>query len=167
MTDLHENTVRYPVGGCGVTSVLGLSETEAERRLQNRGPIGHPPTSRSYVSIVRANVFSVSNLVLAVFGVVALTFGPPQDALFLGILLSNALIGIVQEVRAKAALDRLAVLVAPTATVIRDGRARQVHVEQLVVGDLVRAQAGDGIVADGKLMTSDREDTVPEHAHDD
>ncbi len=54
-------------------------------------------------------------------GAATLLFGDWRDALFLGILLANAAIGIAQEVRAKRALDRLAALVAPEATVVRDG----------------------------------------------
>jgi cation-transporting ATPase E len=132
----------------------GLSEAEASRRRAQRGAIEKPATSRSYWSIVRANVFTVFNLILAVFGALTLIYGKPQDALFLGILLANAVIGIGQEVRAKRALDRLAALVAPSATVVRDGTPRQAAVDDLVVGDLVRAQAGDQIVADGTVVRS-------------
>src|SRR5262245_49120115 len=133
---------------------IGLTEAEAARRLKARGAPPRPATSRSYLSIVRANVFTVFNLILAVAGAVTLIYGQWQDALFLGILVLNTAIGIFQEVRAKRALDRLAALVAPTASVVRDGAARRVGVEDLVVGDAVRAQAGDQIVADGKVLSS-------------
>ena len=129
----------------------GLTEAEAERRLRARGPLPKPPTSRSYASIVRANVFTVFNLILAVAGGLTIAFAKSADALFLGILLANATIGIYQEVRAKRALDRLAALVAPTATVVRDEKARALPVEDVVVGDLIRVQAGDQIVADGNV----------------
>jgi len=131
----------------------GLTEAEASRRLAARGPLRKPATSRSYVSIVRANVFTIFNLILAVAGGVTIAFGEWQDALFLGILVLNTAIGIIQEVRAKRALDRLAALVAPTATVVRDGAARNVSVDNVVVGDVLRVQAGDQIVADGHVET--------------
>ena len=133
----------------------GLTEEEAARRLSARPP-HEPATSRSYASIVRANVFTVFNLILAVAGTATLVFGEWQDALFLGVLFSNAAIGITQEVRAKRALDRLAALVEPTATVVRDGVARTASVEEVVVGDLLRIQAGDQVVADGKLVSASR-----------
>jgi cation-transporting P-type ATPase E len=133
----------------------GLSETEARRRLAGRAAARHPGSSRSYTSIVRANVFTVFNLILLVAGVATLVFGEWQDALFLGVLVSNSGIGIVQEVRAKRALDRLAALVAPTATVVRDGAEHVVPAEDVVVGDLVRLTAGDQIVADGSLVSSE------------
>ena len=133
----------------------GLSEAEAKRRLAKRGPAPRARTSRSYASIVRANVFTIFNLILAVAGAVTLAFGEWQDALFLGILVANAGIGTVQEVRAKRALDRLTALVAPDAIVVRDGHARRVHVDQLVPDDLVRLEPGDQVVADGTLEHAD------------
>jgi magnesium-transporting ATPase (P-type) len=132
----------------------GLTEAEAARRLAARGPQRPLATSRSYASIVRANVFTIFNLILAVAGAATIAFGNWQDALFLGILFFNTTIGIVQEVRAKHALDRLAALVAPTATVVRDNAARQVGVDNVVVGDLLRIQAGDQIVADGQVKSA-------------
>jgi magnesium-transporting ATPase (P-type) len=72
--------------------------------------------------------------------------------LFGGIVVANALIGIAQEVRAKRALDRLSALVAPHATVVREGRRRSVAVEEVVGGDLVALAPGDQVVADGTLV---------------
>jgi cation-transporting P-type ATPase E len=135
-------------------AAAGLSEVEARRRLAARPP-AQPAASRSYGSIVRANVFTVFNLILLVAGIATLAFGEWQDALFLAILVANSGIGIAQEVRAKRALDRLAALVAPTATVVRDGSERKAKIEELVPGDLVRVQPGDQIVADGRLVAAD------------
>jgi cation-transporting P-type ATPase E len=130
----------------------GLSRVEALRRLAASKPSSASRSSRSYASIVRANVFTVFNLILGVAGAATLAFGEWQDALFLGVLVANATIGTAQELRAKRALDRLSALVAPHATVVRDGEANQVPVEEVVVGDLVRAGPGDQIVADGSLQ---------------
>jgi len=129
----------------------GLTEAEAAKRLAARGKLPEPPSSRSYASIVTANVFTIFNLILAVAGGITIAFGNSQDALFLFILVANAGIGIFQEVRAKHALDQLAALVAPTANVVRDGTARTLPVQDVVVGDRVRVQAGDQVVADGTV----------------
>jgi magnesium-transporting ATPase (P-type) len=131
----------------------GLSETEAAARLSARGPLRGSPSSRSYASIVRANTLTVFNAILAAFGAVTLLFGDPRDALFLGIIVANTTIGVIQEVRAKRALDRLASLLAPRATVVRSGLARELATEEVVVGDLVRLAAGDRVIADGELVT--------------
>ncbi len=133
----------------------GLSEMEARRRLAERGPFEAPATSRSYASIVRANVFNVFNAILAVAGVVTLAFGDARDALFLYILVFNVAIGVWQEVSAKRSLDRLAALVVPTATVVRDGAEREIRVEDLVAGDLVRVEPGDQVVGDGAVVSGD------------
>ena len=137
-----------PTGG-------GLTQREADRRLAARGEVEPAPTSRSWSSILRANLLTVFNVTLLFFGIITLIFGDWRDALFLGILILNAGIGIVQEARAKASLDRLAALVAPRATVVRDGRPIQVGVSDVVTGDLVVVGAGDQVVADGTLARAD------------
>ena len=83
-----------------------------------------------------------------------LVVGQPQDALFGIVLVTNALIGIGQELRAKRTLDRLAVLSAPRVQVVRDGTPREIAVAELVAGDLVRLRSGDQLVADGVVRAS-------------
>jgi len=133
----------------------GLTEVEAARRLRARGELPRRPSSRSYASIIRANTFTVPNGILLVFGVLTIVFASWRDALFIGILVSNIVIGSFQEIRSKRALDRLAALVAPEAVVVRDSADRRVPVDQVVVGDLVRLAAGDQVVADGKVVSAD------------
>ena len=121
----------------------GLSEAEAARLLEPRARRSRPRRVARYASIVRANVFTVFNLILVVAGVATFVFGHWEDALFIAILVANSGIGILQEARAKRALDRLAALVAPTATVDpRRHASGRSAVDQVVVGDLVRVQAG-------------------------
>lgn len=134
----------------------GLSEAEAARILAARGGPPEPPqVSRSTASIVRANTLTVFNLILLVFGVLTLAAGDWRDALFLGILVANSGIGILQELRSKNALDRLAALVTPTARVIRDGEERRIAVGHVVPGDLLALSAGDQVVADGRIAASE------------
>src|SRR3954470_17026293 len=133
---------------------MGLTQNEAERKLASK-PVVEPATSRSYKSIVVANVFTIFNLILLAAGALTLVFGEWQDAIFLAILVANAGIGIGQEIRAKLTLDRLAALVAPTATVLRDGAPRRVEVDGVVEGDVVLLEPGDQVVADGTLSRSD------------
>jgi len=133
----------------------GLSDAEAQRRLAERGPARKPAASRSYASIVRHNVFTLPNTVLGVLGIVTVALGEAADAIFLGIVVANALIGSVQEIRAKRALEQLAALVKPTAQVVRDGRARELDVAQVVPGDLVLLQPGGQIVAGGEVVVAE------------
>jgi cation-transporting P-type ATPase E len=134
---------------------VGLTQVEAQRRLRERGSAPRARSSRSYGSIFVANTFTVFNLILALFGAATLIFGNAKDALFLGVLVANVAIGTFQEIRAKRALDKLAALVAPRATVVRDGIPCEVPVDDVVVGDLVRVMAGDQVVADGTLVQSE------------
>lgn len=136
----------------GAAVQAGLTEAEAARRLASAPPSRRTSGGRSYLSIVRANVLTVFNLILAAFGAVTLIFGDARDALFLGIIVANSGIGIIQEVRAKRALDRLSLLVAPEAMVRRDGAARRVPIAQVVTGDRVELAAGDQLVADGQIL---------------
>jgi cation-transporting P-type ATPase E len=142
------------VSGPGDGGPLGLSDAEAARRLAERGRPWKQGSSRSYAGIVRANVLTVFNLILAGFGALTLIFGDWRDALFLGVIVANAGIGITQEVRAKRALDRLSLLVVPAARVRRDGVVRPLSVEQVVVGDVVMLEPGDQVVADGGLVVA-------------
>src|SRR5215210_6929931 len=131
----------------------GLTSVEASRRLQRLGP-PVPPTSRSVASIVAGNVFTLFNAILGTFFVIMLALGLFADALFGLVAIVNSAIGIRQELRAKETLDRLALLVAPKATAIRDGQPVELRAEELVPGDVVRVEPGDQLVADGVVVAS-------------
>jgi cation-transporting ATPase E len=133
----------------------GLTEDEAARRLAARGPLPRQRSSRSYISIVRANTLNVPNGILFLFGCLTIAYGSWRDALFVGILISNIAIGSFQEIRSKRALDRLAALVSPDAVVVRGGADRRVPVGAVVLGDLVRLGPGDQVVADGTVVAAD------------
>jgi cation-transporting ATPase E len=131
----------------------GLSSAEAEKRLRKLGP--SPETSsRSTSSIVAGNVFTLFNAIIGVFFVLDLGLGLYADSLFGLIAVINSYIGIRQELKAKATLDELAVLVAPRAKVVRDGAVAEVLATEIVPGDLVRVEPGDQLVADGVVSAS-------------
>ena len=130
----------------------GLGEAEARELLAGRERRAERPVGRSYASIVRANVLTVFNAILAGFGALTLAFGDWRDALFLGVIVANSAIGITQEVRAKLELERLSLLVAPQARVRRGGAERTVSPAELVVGDLALVQPGEQVTADGSLV---------------
>ncbi len=131
----------------------GLSAAEVADREQ-RGLVNRADerTSRSLVEIARANLLTRFNAILGTMFVLILVFGDAQDGLFGFVLVINALIGIVQEWRAKRTLDRLAVLSAPRARVVRDGEVREIDVSDVVLDDLLEIRAGDQLVADGIVV---------------
>src|SRR5690348_3880640 len=130
------------------TPPTGLTSAQvAERRSRGLVNAGGEHTSRSVAHILRANIFTRFNLILGVLLAVILVAGKPRDALFGIVLVTNALIGIAQELRAKRTLDRLAVLSAPRVRVVRDGAPREIAVDEVVADDLVDLRAGDQLVA--------------------
>lgn len=133
----------------------GLSRGEVADR-EERGLVNRVEdrTSRSLAEIARANVLTRFNAILATMFVLILVFGAPQDGLFGFVLVANALIGIIQEWRAKRTLDRLAVLSAPHARVVRGGESREIAVAEVVLDDLLELRAGDQLVADGIVLHS-------------
>jgi cation-transporting ATPase E len=137
------------------TPAAGLSSAEvAERGSRGLGNDGGERTSRTVPEILRANILTRFNLILGVLLAVILIVGQPQDALFGIVLVTNALIGIAQELRAKLTLDRLAVLSTPRVRVIRDGSQREIATGEVVAGDLVDVRSGDQLVADGIVRAS-------------
>jgi cation-transporting ATPase E len=132
----------------------GLSEEEVHARrrqgLQNTPP---PTTTRSYVQIVRENVFNFINVSIFILGAALVLVGRPMDALLsVGIIVLNILVSVVQEVRAKRILDRIALLTRPQACVVRGGEEKQVPPEDLVKGDILKVGPGDQVVLDGVLV---------------
>ena len=137
------------------TPLTGLTDTEVQERVSQglTNASGERP-SRSVSEILRGNILTRFNLILGTLLVVILIVGQPQDALFGFVLVANALIGIVQELRAKRTLDRLALLSEPHVHVVRDGQEDEIAVEALVLGDLVQLRSGDQVVADGAVRAS-------------
>lgn len=133
----------------------GLTEEEARRRrAAGMGNAALPPTSRTYLQIVRENVFTFINNILLALGAALVAVGRPVDALVSVLVIgTNVVVGVAQEIRAKRTLDRIALLTQPTATLIRDGRAREVPPTELVVGDLIQITPGDQVVLDGRLAS--------------
>ena len=155
MADAAASIPPAPAAPVAVTPPGGLSGAQvAERVSRGLANAGGGHTSRSVAHILRANILTRFNLILGVLLAVILAVGQPQDALFGVVLVTNALIGIGQELRAKRTLDRLAVLSAPRVRVVRDGAPREVAVDGLVAGDLVGLRAGGQLAAGGVVRAS-------------
>lgn len=120
------------------------------------GNVVPPATGRTYLQIVRENVFVFVNNLMYVLGALLILLGRYTDALVsVSVVLTNAVVGVVQEVRAKRELDKIALLTRPRATVIRDGEETEVLPDDLVLGDLLVIRPGDQIVLDGYVRDGD------------
>lgn len=148
----HENCVGQ-VAGEQQGAITGLTAAEVRARVEaGQTNVTVRPGGRTTWDIVRGNVFTYFNLILGILFAAMLIFGSWKDALFGWIIFINAGIGIVQEMRAKIALDRLSLLTTPLAKVVRDGVEQAVRVEEVVLDDVVNVAAGDQIVADGEAL---------------
>jgi len=141
------------MGDHSMAEIQGLSEAEVlTRRARGQGNDVPLHTTRSYVQIVRENVFTFINNVLFGLGVALVLLGRVSDAaVSVLVVLFNVLVSVAQEIRAKRALDRIVLLTRPKATVMRDGRERQVDPGEVVLGDVLRVGPGDQIVVDGQV----------------
>lgn len=136
-----------------VDPVVGLTLAQvAERVAAGRTNAFTADTSRSVWNIVSANVFTLFNAIVGGCFLVLLLLGRWQDALFGLAAFANAIIGCVQEFRAKAKLDRLALLNAPRARVRRDGEELEIAPADVVLDDMLILRAGDQVPADAVVV---------------
>lgn len=133
----------------------GLSSKQiVERQTLGLTNQQHNDASRSLGAILRANLFTLFNLLVGTCFLVLIILGQFKDALFGMVVILNILIGIIQEYRSKRALDKLAVLHAATARVRRDGRTSEIKVDDLLLDDLLELRAGDQVLADAIVCHS-------------
>ena len=131
----------------------GLSQKEAQARMRaGLNNVAVKPPSKTTRQIVASNVLTYFNFVFIAIAVILILVRSYRDLTFLPVIIANTFIGIFQEIRAKAVLDHLLILNAPTARVIRDGQLKKIDAEALVKDDVVFFRAGDQIVADAVVL---------------
>lgn len=144
----YEPSVRYQAD---ISS--GLSQEQVRDRIENGwGNESVTAESKSVGQIIKGNLFTYFNLIFTVLAILVIATGSLRSLTFLPVVIANLLIGIIQEVRAKKTLDKLTMLNAPKAEVVRDGRISEIPVEELVLDDIVIFRAGDQICADAIIL---------------
>ena len=142
-------------GGADTSESTGLTSVEVSDRIAaGQVNITPEPPGRSFGQIVAANVFTVVNAIMLTLFVLVLVSGNPQDGLFVGVVLSNSVIGVVQEVRARRELERLEVITDPSTTVLRDGAAVDIASDEIVLDDVVELRLGGQVAVDGEVLDS-------------
>jgi cation-transporting ATPase E len=156
VTDTAGEVGASPAAGSTVTRVSGLTTHEVVERVA-AGQVNDVPvrSSRSVADVVRANVFNRINAIIGSLLVLILLVGPWQDALFGGVIVANSLIGMVQELRAKRTLDRLALIGQARPHVRRDGVATPMPPSEIVLDDIVELGPGDKVVVDGAVIEAE------------
>ncbi len=134
----------------------GLSREEVCERVQ-AGQINKPvkAPSKSVARIIIDNTFTYFNGVFAAIATVLILVKSYRDLTFLGVIIANTLIGIIQELRAKDVLDKLTMLNIQRVETVRDGKIESIPVNELVLDDTVILKAGDQIPADAKVIDGD------------
>ncbi|KZM73736.1 HAD-IC family P-type ATPase [Nocardia terpenica] len=134
----------------------GLTAAEVQQRVRDGQANDMPDrASRSVADIVRANVFTRINAILGVLFVLVLATGSIIDGMFGLLIVANSVVGIVQELRAKQTLDKLAIVGQAKPVVRREGRALEVAPRDVVLDDLIELGPGDQIVVDGVVEESE------------
>ena len=135
------------------TGLSGLTTAEVAERIAD-GRVNDVPDApvRTTSEIFRANALTPINAIMGALFALILVAGFPGDALFAGVIVSNSIIGTVQELRARRTLTNLAVLSAPGARVVRDGTATDIDVSGVVADDLLELRPGDQVVVDGVVV---------------
>ena len=139
------------------TDVLtGLTTEQVATRVAG-GQTNDVPAwaGRSVGQIVRSNVFTRFNAIVGVLFAIILVIGPIQDGLFGFVIIINTLIGIVQELRAKRTLERLAIIGEARPRVRRDGAVVELAPNGVVLDDVIDLGPGDKIVVDGVVLAAD------------
>lgn len=134
----------------------GLTAAEVNARIEaGKINIADDSSDRTTGKIIRDNLLTYFNLIFLVITVLLCIAGAFRDLTFLPIIIGNILIGIVQELRAKKTLDKMKILNAGHAVVIRDGKRQKVTAEELVIDDLVWLSSGDAICADSVVVSGE------------
>lgn len=135
-------------------NITGLTDEEVRQRVEegltNRADISTDKTTKE---IVISNVFTYFNLIFLVITILLIMVGSFRNLTFLPIIIGNTVIGIVQEIRAKKTLEKMSLLNAPRADVIRNGSVKQISTEELVKDDVILLTAGKQICADAVVIS--------------
>ena len=133
----------------------GLSDADvAERVAAGQVNVVPEPPDRTLGQIVAANTFTVVNAIMFTLFLLVLVAGSPQDGLFVGVVVSNSVIGVVQEVRARRELRRLEVVTEPRAMVVRNGNSLEIATDEIVLDDVVELRLGGQVAVDGTVLVS-------------
>jgi cation-transporting ATPase E len=133
----------------------GLSAAEVAERVR-AGKVNAVPAApvRTLGEIARANVLTPVNAIIGTLFVLILVAGYPQDGLFIGVIVSNTVIGIVQELRARNELHKLELLNAPRARAVRDATVVEIALEQVVADEVLDLAPGEQVVVDAEVLSS-------------
>ena len=132
---------------------IGLSTAEVEEKIKAGSVNGDLNVkTKSYKKIIFDNLFSLFNLVNVILVICVILVGSWKNGLFFLVVIWNFLLGCAQEIRAKRTIDKLSLLSAPKAYVLRDGEVKEIQVSEIVLGDITELKSGRQICADAVVL---------------
>ena len=135
-------------------SIKGLTHKEVEEKIkQGKSNKVKIKTNESILKILRKNIFTYFNFIFLILTILLITSHSYRNLTFLGIIITNILIGIIQQIRSKITLDKLSLLDKNKYTVIRDGKEEEIDSDNLVEGDFIILEAGKQIPADAEVVS--------------
>ena len=135
-------------------SIKGLTHKEVEEKIkQGKSNKVKIKTNESILKILRKNIFTYFNFIFLILTILLITSHSYRNLTFLGIIITNILIGIIQQIRSKITLDKLSLLDKNKYTVIRDGKEEEIDSDNLVEGDFIILEAGKQIPADAEIVS--------------
>lgn len=134
-------------------TMTGLTNEQVQQRIEEgKINVNENPNTRSYKQIVRENVLTFFNFLNLALMIMVLLVGSYKNSMFMGIIVINTVIGIIQEVRAKKTLDKLAILTESKAVVLREGKKWSISTDKLVLDDILFLKTGDQVPADARVL---------------
>ena len=135
-------------------SIKGLTHKEVEEKIkQGKSNKVKIKTNESILKILRKNIFTYFNFIFLILTILLITSHSYRNLTFLGIIITNILIGIIQQIRSKITLDKLSLLDKNKYTVVRDGKEEEIDSDDLVEGDFIILEAGKQIPADAEVVS--------------
>lgn len=133
--------------------MTGLTNEQVQERIaEGKVNFNENPNTRTYKQIIKENTLTFFNFLNAVLLVLVLFVGSYKNSMFVGIIIINTVIGIIQEIRAKKTIDKLAILTESKAVVLRDGKKWSISTEKLVLDDLIYLKTGEQVPADCRIL---------------
>lgn len=136
----------------------GLSSSEVKRRFeQNLVNYDTSVKTKSVGDIIKSNLFTLFNLLNLVLGIAVFLVKSYKNLLFLGVVISNTIISIIQEINAKRTIDKLSLIAATKIKVIRDGEEKNIAIDEVVLDDIFKLSSGNQVVTDAIIMSGECE----------
>ena len=131
----------------------GLSSREVESR-EEKGLVNYDTDvkTKSIKRILTEKIFSLFNIINFILAAAVIMAGSYKNVLFMGIIICNTLIGIIQEIRSKLTVDKLSIMASSQVTVMRDGTEKEIGINQIVLDDIIILKRGNQIPSDSILL---------------